>query len=79
MANRSQAQGVPVPTILANRTNVSAQQQQQQQQQQQPQRHVHPTHHLSPNFASAVPRHGSLPNVNAAMGMQVNIGGHRST
>ncbi len=77
MANRSQAQGVPVPTILANRTNVSAQQQQQQQQQ--PQRHVHPTHHLSPNFASAVPRHGSLPNVNAAMGMQVNIGGHRST
>ena len=27
--------------------------------------------HLSPNFPSAVPRHGSLPNVNAAMGIQV--------
>ena len=31
----------------------------------------HHPRHLSPNFPSAVPRHGSLPNVNAAMGTQV--------
>ena len=28
--------------------------------------------HLSPNFPSAVPRHGSLPNVNAGVNIQVN-------
>ena len=28
--------------------------------------------HLSPNFPSAVPRHGSLPNVNAGVNIQVS-------
>jgi hypothetical protein len=27
--------------------------------------------HLSPGFPTTVPRHGSLPNVNAVMGLQV--------
>ena len=36
--------------------------------------HHPPRRHLSPpNFQSAVPRHGSLPNVNAAMGLQVKV------